>query len=103
MILEEMLRLFIDSRKRGVCGARQRCRPKSISVYENNLKVFFGFLQTGLGKDVVITRYENIRRMHILQFLDWMEGTGQDWPLESGDCASTSAYTQGILQVGGPR
>jgi site-specific recombinase XerD len=73
MILEEMLRLFIDSRKRGVCGARQRCRPKSISVYENNLKVFFGFLQTGLGKDVVITRYENIRRMHILQFLDWME------------------------------
>lgn len=72
MVLNEMIRLFIDSRRRGTGGARKKCSSKTITIYEDNLRVFEGFLLSEV-KDGGITRYESIRRMHMVQFLDWLE------------------------------
>jgi site-specific recombinase XerD len=72
MIIEEMIRLFIDSRRRGTTGARRKASPATIEFYERHLRVFANFLQTEVASGSV-TRYESIRRLHIVQFLDWLD------------------------------
>jgi site-specific recombinase XerD len=88
MLLAEMVSLFLDSRRRGVDGAKKRCTPKTIRIYQSNLKTFTNFLQTD-AKDSTgaggITRYEHIKRPHIAGFLDWMEEktTKKEWSLST--------------------
>lgn len=72
MILDEMIRLFIDSRKRGTTGARKKNSPKTILIYKANMRVFSSFLQTETAEGG-ITQYKSIRRMHIVEFLDFIE------------------------------
>lgn len=72
MILTEMVELFIDSRKRGVDGARRKCAERTIESYRRNLGIFLQFMTSDL-KETTITQYESIKRLHIMQFLDWME------------------------------
>lgn len=72
MILDEMVKLFIDSRKRGTTGAKKKCAPSTVKIYEDNLKTFMGFLQSET-KDGGVTQYKSIRRLHIVQFLDWLD------------------------------
>jgi len=72
VILNEMIQLFMDSRKRGTTGARAKCAPKTLRVYSDNLKSFEGFLMES-AKDGPITKYEQLRRLHVMHYLDWME------------------------------
>jgi site-specific recombinase XerD len=85
VILNEMVRLFIDSRRRGTTGARRKCSSKTVKIYEDNLRVFENYLQTEV-KDGGLTRYESIRRLHIVGFLDWLEKKES-----SGDWAKATA------------
>ena len=71
-MLNEMLALFLSSRKRGVDGAKKKCKPNSVAIYTSNLKIFFDFLQCEVG-DGGIVKYASIRRIHLTQFLDWMD------------------------------
>lgn len=69
MLMEEALGLFLLTRQRGVYGARHENRPRSIENYKQDLRVFVDFLSE---KGVV--QYEDIRRMHILQYNDHVRG-----------------------------
>jgi integrase/recombinase XerD len=77
VVLEYMLKTFIDSRKRGTTGARKKCTSRTLDIYKYNLGIFFGWLQTEHG----IAGYESIARLHIVQFLDWLEAkeTSGEW------------------------
>ena len=75
MMIEEMVTLFLDSRKRGTTQARKKCSPSTLRIYEANLGAFVAFLQSE-PKDGGITKYESIRRMHIVQFCDWLDAKG---------------------------
>lgn len=72
MILTEMFELFIDSRKRGMTGAKKKCSKATIEVYERNLNLFGQFLMSGSDRGPV-TQYQNIKRLNISDFLDWMD------------------------------
>lgn len=88
MMLEETIRLFLDSRKRGMTGARRKAQPKTMLIYESNLRCFYTYLQT----EVVgggIAKYDHIKRVHLIQFFDWM-----DKKQESGEWAKAT-----LLQV----
>lgn len=67
MKLDFMYKLFLDSRRRGTDGARKRCGPETIGIYERNLKVFHEFMLSQ-----TILEYQNIRRGHILELVDWV-------------------------------
>lgn len=69
MNLDEMRALFIDSRKRGVFGARWEASPKTIKIYEHNLRVFINFLAAA-----GVSGYENLNRVHMMAFLDFLGG-----------------------------
>lgn len=86
MILTEMIALFMDSRKRGTTGARKRCSPATLKIYTDNLRVFENFLQSEVPGGGV-TKYESIRRMHIVQFCDWLDAR-----IEAGELAKASVY-----------
>ena len=80
MILQEMVSLFLDSRKRGTTGARKKCTAKTRDVYEANLKLFLGFLQAEVPGGGV-GQYKSIKRTHLHQFMDWMDAkvTAGSW------------------------
>lgn len=71
MQLDEVISLFLDSRKRGTTGAKKKCSKKTIRVYEDCLHHFRDFLLTETQTSV--TRYEGIRRAHIGAFCDWLD------------------------------
>lgn len=71
MNMEEMIRLFLDSRKRGVSGARKRSSPATVDFYRKHLRIFADYLVTETEDSV--TRYESVRRMHIVGYLDWLD------------------------------
>jgi integrase/recombinase XerD len=68
MLLSEMMQLFMDSRKRGIGGARKKAAASTLEVYERNLDNFFEWLTETHG----ILKYDQIRRLHMVQFLDWL-------------------------------
>jgi integrase/recombinase XerD len=68
MLIEEVVGLFIHSRKRGTTGARKKARPKTIEYYEETIAEFTGYLSEK-GK----TSYAQIKKTDILEFLDWMD------------------------------
>lgn len=72
MMLPEMVEMFVHSRKRGTDGAKKQCSARTIECYMRNLHIFLDFLTTGLT-GVPITRYENIKKVHVMQFLDWLD------------------------------
>lgn len=72
MNLEELIKLFLDSRRRGMTGARKKCAATTVQIYAKNLKVFSNFILSELEGDS-ITDYKAIKRLHIVQFLDWMD------------------------------
>lgn len=80
MMIEEMNRLFLASRKRGTDGARRKCSDKTIKAYRRNLDIFAGWLQTD-SKEGGITDYSSIRKLHVLDFVDWMEAkvAAKEW------------------------
>jgi integrase/recombinase XerD len=69
VVLEYMLKVFIDSRKRGTTGARKKCTERTLEIYRYNLGMFFDWLQKEHG----VAGYKDIARLHIVQFLDWLE------------------------------
>lgn len=69
MVLEEVLSLFLDSRRRGVDGARVKGRPATLLWYEKAITPFIRFLQDHRS----ITQYQQIRRADLLAYYDWME------------------------------
>lgn len=71
MQLDEVISLFLDSRKRGITGAKKKCSPKTLRIYEDNLKHFRDFLLTETKES--ITQYGSIRRLHLSAFLDWLD------------------------------
>lgn len=73
MVLNEMILLFLDSRKRGVGqNSKCECSPKTIKIYESNMRTFETFLLTGVG-DGGVTKYTSITRLHMMRFLDWVK------------------------------
>jgi site-specific recombinase XerD len=72
MMIDEMIALFMSSRKRGTDGARKRCAPKTIDMYERNLGIFWTYLNAEVSGGGV-TRYESLKKLHLLAFLDWVE------------------------------
>jgi len=71
MTLTEMTALFMDSRKRGTTGARTQCSEKTLKIYDQNLHVFVGYLESE-----GVVAYENIKRAHMLHFRDWLDTKG---------------------------
>lgn len=69
MLLSDTVQLFIDSRKRGVTGARKKASDRTVEFYERNLGIFVDWLTTKHA----ILRYEDIKRLHIVQFLDYLD------------------------------
>lgn len=72
MHIEEMTRLFLDSRKRGTDGARKRCTEATISIYTRNLSIFQSFMLSGEAGNTVI-EYKSLRRANILSLVDWID------------------------------
>lgn len=72
MLLTEMVEYFISSRKTGLSGAGKKCSPSTIEIYRRNIGTFLNFLMTELS-DTTVTKYENLKRMHIVQFLGWLD------------------------------
>lgn len=72
MKLQEMVQLFLDSRKRGITGARKKASPRTVSVYDYNLRILSNFLATETGEGGVVD-YVDIKRLHIVQFIDWVD------------------------------
>jgi site-specific recombinase XerD len=63
----QMVPLFIDSRRRGMYGARKQCSEKTIKIYRENLQVILGFLA-----DRPVLRFEDVNRVHLTAFFDMM-------------------------------
>lgn len=72
MNLTEMVDLFISSRKRGADGAKKKCADATIGIYKRNLDAFMSFLLEN-PKSGPVTQYQNLKRMHIVQLLDWLD------------------------------
>lgn len=68
MILEEAIRLFLDSRKRGTGGAKKKATPATIEIYQRNLEIFCDFM---VSKSFV--SYEQIKRTSVMDFNDWLD------------------------------
>lgn len=68
MNLDEMKSLFIDSRKRGMFGARWECRPKTIRIYENNLRCLVNYMA-----EAGVVNYLKVNRLHLTGFMDFMK------------------------------
>jgi integrase/recombinase XerD len=83
MVLDEMIRLFLDSRKRGVTGAKKKCSRHTLMFYERHLTAFQDFLQSECGG---VVRYDSIRRPHIVQLLDWLDKKEQDKVWSKATC-----------------
>lgn len=71
-MIADLIKLFLDSRRRGVTGARKKCAASTLKIYEDNLKLFHTFLQSSVDGGGV-EQYQNIKRMHIVQFLDVLD------------------------------
>lgn len=69
MVLDEMISLFLDSRKRGSAGARRECSKKTLEYYERNLTIWKNYFM----EEKSATRYESIRRLDMKAFLDWLD------------------------------
>lgn len=69
MLLDEMKDAFIDSRKRGTGGARCKCSPRTIEVYERNLGIFFNWLL----EEKTLNSYRAVKRSHLAEFLDYVD------------------------------
>ena len=68
MLLEEVVRLFLHSRKRGVGGAKRPARPQTLRAYEYGLEHFAGFMQ-----EQGVVNYTQMSKAHMVSFLDWMD------------------------------
>lgn len=79
MNIQEMIELFIDSRKRGTMGANKPSGPKTIQIYEWNLKIFAdwlmsdGELRKHGGRHGAVMRYEDITRTSVSRFIDFLD------------------------------
>jgi site-specific recombinase XerD len=69
MTLDVMVKMFLDTRKRGVAGARRKCTAKTVKIYRDNLELFVNFVETECG----VTAYEDVKRIHMNAFYDWMD------------------------------
>ena len=69
MVLEEMVSLFLHSRKRGTDGAKKKCSERTITIYRDNLKWFTRWLLEEGG----IISYAKVTRTHLMQFVDWAD------------------------------
>src|SRR5690242_14285575 len=72
MIIDEMMSLFLESRKRGLSGAKRKCSKKTVEIYERNIKIFRDYFQSEVG-DGGVAKFESIRKMHMIQFLGWID------------------------------
>lgn len=85
MLIDEMVKLFIDSRRRGVTGARKKSAPKTVEVYETNLRTFTTFILTQIEGGGV-SDYKGLKRLHLVQFLDWLEKQEKDKKWAKATC-----------------
>lgn len=78
MLLEEVVQLFLHSRKRGTTGARKQARPQTLVYYEKTLDYFLAFMH-----ERGIVAYEKISKIDMLEFFDWMDkkkrADGEPW------------------------
>lgn len=74
MILTELSALFLDSRRRGVSGARCKCTPATMNIYTANMLLFTRWLASGPG----VLDYRELKRLHISQFLDVIDAKVAD-------------------------
>lgn len=73
MLLNEIIKNFLDSRKRGTGTARTKCSPKTVSIYEDNLQLWERWLleQSATTKNIV--SYEQVTRRDMSAFMDWLD------------------------------
>lgn len=83
MLLDEMVKSFLYSRKYQLAGARAKARPKTLENYDRCLRQFVDF-QNGQGK----FRYEELTRNDIRAFVEAV-GSKQ----ESGDWSLATRLT----------
>jgi site-specific recombinase XerD len=78
MIVDELITMFLDSRRRGVDGAKTQARPKTITTYQTMLKHFSRFLES---RENPIGNYESIRRVHMIELVAWVESkmNSKEW------------------------
>lgn len=92
MVLDEMIRLFLDSRRRGHSGAKVQATKKTLEIYETMLRHFHAFLH---DRPEPIGRYESIRRVHFVELDEWVKGK-----IDRGDWKkSTSISFYKVLRV----
>lgn len=83
MTISDTIKLFLDSRKRGTDGAKKKSRPATLEIYERNLRVFEGFLLQDCGG---ILNYQDIKRLHVVHFLDWLDNKEKDEAWSKATC-----------------
>jgi integrase len=78
VLITELIKLFMDSRKRGTGSAVRRAQPKTLAAYEWNFKVIVNWLTTEArrGEGGVI-HYSELKRSVIGEFIDWLEAKVQ--------------------------
>jgi integrase/recombinase XerD len=67
MLFSEMMRLFLNSRRRGTDGARKQARPRTLEGYDEMLRPFWRFME-----ERSLTSYEQIKRVDILEYIEWV-------------------------------
>lgn len=77
MTIEDLTKLFLDSRRRGMTGARKKCSDKTITIYAANMKLFQNFIQGLLGSQ----SYAPVKRLDLIAFTDWIDSKVKagDW------------------------
>lgn len=79
MHLDEMKKLFLDSRKRGTDGAKCRATAKTVAYYDQHLDRFIEFLLN--RPEGALISYGQLRRAHFLELSDYVEAKMKagDW------------------------
>lgn len=68
MLLDDVIKAFVDTRKRGVNGAKTKASDSTLEIYRRNLKTFSAYMQTAS-----LAKYESVRKTDLIQFLDWVD------------------------------
>jgi len=75
VIIDEMITLFLDGRKRGkrgLFGAKKKCSEKTLKIYQRNLVIFRNYFQSEVSCGG-ITKIESIKKMEMVRFFDWLD------------------------------
>ena len=85
MMLQETVKYFLESRRRGMTGARKKSGPSTMKIYTANMHAFTSFMETAAGNGGIVM-YEHIKKSHIVEFLGWIDQKEQSQEWAKASC-----------------